>query len=129
MHHITQNPGTLAAAGAQKVAKALKLGNTESITRRPKRKSAWVEFDDGNGITRIRLVGREVWCLERLVTAGRQGCTPIDTPAPRWSHYVWLLRGHGLDIETITEDHGGAYWGTHARYVLHTPVVIEEDAA
>lgn len=53
-----------------------------------------------------------------------QGCTPIDNPAPRWSHYVWLLRGHGFKIETILEDHGGPFSGSHARYLLHDAVTL-----
>ena len=71
------------------------------------------------------LNGREAWALRNLIEAGVTGCTPIDNPAPRWSHYVWLLRGDGFAIETIHEDHGGAFAGTHARYMLHDKVTIE----
>jgi hypothetical protein len=70
--------------------------------------------------------GRAAWALDRLVTAGPNGCTPIDQPAPRWSHYVFLLRRHGVDIETLHETHGGVYAGHHARYVLRTPVEVIE---
>ncbi len=62
--------------------------------------------------------GRERWALERLIAAGERGCTPITEPAPRWSHYIWLLREAGIEVETITEPHGGTFSGTHARYVL-----------
>lgn len=81
-------------------------------------------FDDA-GPRRIAVLGREAWALLNLVEAGSKGCTPIDQPAPRWSHYVWLLRGHGFNVETIHEDHGGPFSGTHARYQLHDDVKLE----
>jgi hypothetical protein len=68
--------------------------------------------------------GRRAWALERLITAGSAGCTPLDHPAPRWAAYVHRLRQEGFSIETITEAHGGAYAGHHARYVLRTPVSV-----
>lgn len=71
------------------------------------------------------LCGRDAWALLQLVEAGANGCTPIDNPAPRWSHYVWLLRGHGFLVETIHEEHQGPFSGTHARYLLHGRVTIE----
>jgi len=48
----------------------------------------------------------------------------VEQPAPRWAHYVFWLRREGVDIETVTEKHGGAYAGTHARYVLRSPVEV-----
>ncbi len=66
------------------------------------------------------------WALNELLDAGAGGCTPITHPGPRWSDYVMKLRRDGLDIETVTEKHGGAYAGHHARYVLRTPVVVIE---
>lgn len=66
--------------------------------------------------------GRERWALEKLAAKGEQGCTPITEPAPRWSHYVWLLREAGVEVETINEPHGGTFAGTHARYVLRSKV-------
>jgi hypothetical protein len=71
-----------------------------------------------------KFVGCFAWTLLQLVQAGEKGCTPIDQPAPRWAHYVWRLRREGVDIETITEKHAGAYAGTHARYVLHSAVEV-----
>lgn len=68
--------------------------------------------------------GREAWALGRLISAGERGCTPIDQPAPRWSHYVFQLRKSGLQVETINEPHNGAFSGTHARYVLRTQLQI-----
>lgn len=70
------------------------------------------------------VVGRDAWALMNLIDAGKRGCTPIDHPGPRWSAYVWKLRGMGFTIETIHEDHGGPFSGTHARYVLHSAVTI-----
>ena len=56
--------------------------------------------------------------------ACRRGVTPIERVGPRWSHYVFILRGEGLDIETIREPHGGDYPGHHGRNVLHSDVGI-----
>jgi hypothetical protein len=74
---------------------------------------------------RVAVNGREAWALLNLVEAGVTGCTPITTPGPRWSHYVWLLRGDGFKIETIHEDHGGPFAGSHARYLLHDDVTLD----
>jgi hypothetical protein len=70
----------------------------------------------------LELAGREEWALSHLLGAGDYGCTPIDTPGPRWSDYVFKLRRRGIDIATITEMHGGPYGGHHARYVLKSKV-------
>jgi hypothetical protein len=79
---------------------------------------------DAHGAARIlELKGRDAWALTELVRAGDLGCTPIDTPGPRWSGYVHKLRRrYGLDIVTVTEPHGGPYKGTHARYILRSVV-------
>ncbi len=70
----------------------------------------------------IIVSGRDRWALEALVLAGEIGCTPINTPGPRWSGYVHNLRNLGVPIETITERHDGPFAGTHARYVLRASV-------
>lgn len=71
------------------------------------------------------LTGRDAWALSRLITAKEKGVTPVSEPTgPRWSAYIHNLRGMGLDIETISERHGGAFPGTHARYVLHSDVQL-----
>lgn len=75
---------------------------------------------------RLALVGREAWALLELVEAGAKGCTPLHNPAPRWSDYVFRLRGHRIEVQTVHEDHGGPFAGHHARYVLRTPVTLEE---
>jgi hypothetical protein len=69
-------------------------------------------------------LGRAAWALQQLLKAGEKGCTPITHPGPRWSHYVWLLRGMGILIETIHEPHAGPFPGTHARYILKSEVEI-----
>ncbi len=74
-----------------------------------------------------QVIGRDAWALRNLMDAGKWGCTPIDRPGPRWSHYVWKLRGMGFIIETIHEDHGGPFAGTHARYVLHSDVLVLQE--
>ena len=71
----------------------------------------------------ILVSGRVRWALESLMAAGERGCTPIDTPGPRWSDYVFKLRGEGVQIETVTETHEGPFAGQHARYVLRSRIV------
>ena len=73
-------------------------------------------------VAHIMVSGRTRWALECLMAAKSKGCTPIDDPAPRWSAYVHDLRNEGVDIETIHEPHGGAFAGTHGRYVLRSRV-------
>ena len=96
-------------------AAALPSGDVRAITIR--------RYDNGET---LNFQGRAAWALAELATAGSEGCTPIDRPAPRWSHYVWLLRKAGLDVETHHEGHGGPYSGHHARYVLKTPIHVQE---
>lgn len=74
------------------------------------------------GVQILQLKGREEWALSHLLAAGSRGCTPIDTPGPRWSDYVFKLRRRGIDVETVTEPHGGPYAGTHARYRLRSRI-------
>lgn len=81
--------------------------------------------------TVIIVSGWEHWALECLIAAGDKGCSPIDHPGPRWSAYVFDLRGMGVDIETIHEPHAGDFPGNHARYILrsHVERVAMEGAA
>jgi hypothetical protein len=74
----------------------------------------------------ISVEGRDAWALLQLIEVGDAGCTPIDNPAPRWSHYVWKLRRAGFVIETVTEAHGGPFAGSHARYMLRSKVRVLE---
>lgn len=77
--------------------------------------------DDGSE-TIVTLQGRDRWALECLIAAGPKGCTPIDHPGPRWSAYTFDIRALGVNIETVTEPHGGPFKGSHARYVLRSKV-------
>ena len=86
-----------------------------------------IRAGEGEASRELTLAGRFAWTAMQLHQAGKSGCTPIERPAPRWSHYVWRLRHDwGLNIETITEGHAGPYAGHHARYVLHTPIEVLE---
>ena len=83
-----------------------------------------------NGETKvIHLSGRVKWALERLIEAGQRGCTPITQPAPRWSDYIFRLRGEGIEIETIHEKHGGAFPGHHGKYILRSKVLRKSEVA
>jgi hypothetical protein len=78
---------------------------------------------EGEDVRTITPASRDAWALSSLIAAGAAGCTPIDNPGPRWSGYVFKLkRVYGLNIESITEMHGGQYAGKHARYVLRSRV-------
>jgi hypothetical protein len=81
--------------------------------------------DDPPGKTR-QATGRFGWTLLQLHKAGGTGVTTLERPAPRWSHYVWILRSEGVSIETEHEKHGGDFAGTHGRYRLISPVEILE---
>lgn len=86
-----------------------------------------IQFDWArlSGTHKFTLSGREAWALHRLIEAGEVGVTPVSEPTgPRWSAYIHKLRRAGLEIETITETHGGPFPGTHARYVLHSKVSL-----
>lgn len=92
----------------------------------PKKFTVKVQMADTGEV--LSFEGREAWALRELINAGERGCTPIDNPAPRWSHYVWLLRDTFV-IETIHEGHGGLFSGHHGRYILRSKVSILEDMA
>lgn len=79
----------------------------------------------GTGLA-VNFRGRDAWALDALVSAGERGVTPIERPAPRWSHYIHRLRKAGLTVETIQEAHAGAYAGHHGRYVLRSDVEVLE---
>jgi hypothetical protein len=84
------------------------------------------KVEDGSQIT---FAGRPAWALKRLLHAGERGLTTIDHPAPRWSHYIYLLRRAGLVITTDYETHKGDFPGNHGRYRLETPVAVVEGPA
>jgi hypothetical protein len=78
--------------------------------------------DDG-GATFI-VLGQTTKAIRALVLAGKQGVTAqeVATWAYRFAAYCHCPRKHGLDIETLREDHDG---GWHGRHVLHTAVRLE----
>lgn len=79
---------------------------------------------NGEVVSTTTVIGRVAWTLLALLQAGEKGCTPITRPAPRWSDYVFRLRGQGFNVETIDESHGGSFAGSHARYVLRDQVTV-----
>lgn len=70
----------------------------------------------------IKVKGRDRWALEALIAAGKNGCTPVQNPAPRWSAYIFNLRRSGIRIETLHEQNKGEFAGTHARYILRSTI-------
>lgn len=97
----------------------------------PKRKWGKVKFlvERPNGFSlAIEVVGRNRWALEMLIAAGQRCCSPIEAPGPRWSGYVQMLRQLGVSIETICENQGGDFAGSHARYVLASKVSRDTEA-
>jgi|GEM_PF-465580 hypothetical protein len=84
--------------------------------------SSYTVNTTGGDMFRVVVSGRVQWALHQLRTAGNSGCTPIDNPAPRWSAYIFDLRGMGIEIDTIHEPHEGEFAGTHGRYVLRSTV-------
>lgn len=69
--------------------------------------------------------GRLAWTLAKLIGAGASGITAAELPAGvRLSHYIFVLRCDGIPIATEQEKHRGAFSGTHARYVLTSPVEV-----
>jgi len=100
--------------------------NTQTIAqRKPSRHNggtAYTVKTTGGDIFRVVVSGRVRWALDQLTRTGLAGCTPIDNPAPRWSAYIFDLRGMGIEVETIHEPHEGEFAGTHGRYVLRSTV-------
>ncbi|KRR06209.1 hypothetical protein CQ12_11525 [Bradyrhizobium jicamae] len=81
------------------------------------------------GGTQRTFTGRQAWMLRRLINAGCAGITLLDNPAPRGSHYLYMLRKAGLTISTTNEPHEGPFPGTHGRYRLETVITVVEEAA
>lgn len=79
--------------------------------------------------TQQTFTGRQAWMLRKLINAGAAGVTLLDHPAPRGSHYVYMLRKAGLNISTTNEPHEGPFPGTHGRYRLEIPVTVVAKAA
>ena len=119
------NPGALAGATGAGNAFHAKAAGTQNIAQgkaRAKRAGLYRITPEAGDTFTIYAKGRDAWALDRLREAGPKGCTPITQPAPRWSAYVFNLRGLGVPIETLREPHGGEFSGHHGRYVLRATV-------
>ena len=92
---------------------------------------AAVVFPDGTE-RRFVVTGQIGRTLKALVAAGPRGVTSLDiaaTWALRTSHYVFVLRRLGLEIEMRRELHEGpAGTGWHGRYILRSKVRIFDNA-
>ena len=75
----------------------------------------------------LTFTGRQAWMLRKLINAGAAGITFLDHPAPRCSHYIYMLRKAGLNISMTSEPHAGPFPGMHGRYRLETPVAVVSD--
>ncbi|WP_234423690.1 hypothetical protein [Tateyamaria sp. Alg231-49] len=119
-----ENPGARAAQPGLGNRYSTAAG-TQNITQgrsHAKRAGLYQIQPEGGEPFKIYAKGRDAWTRDRLCEAGPKGCTPIEQPAPRWSAYVHRLRGLGAPIETRHEPHGGAFAGTHGRYILRATV-------
>ena len=82
--------------------------------------------DEGSERT-VKLDGRAAWMLRKLISVGPRGLTTAELPpGMRISHFVFLLRREGFEIEMLREPHGGGYPGSHGRYTLRSTVRIVE---
>lgn len=128
MKNRKKNPGARAgASGAGKPVQSAAEGKGR-ITRQTRAVTFTVNQHDANAApVTIAVSGRVLWALERLLAAGCRRCNPTTEPAPRWAAYVHTLRGLGMPIETIHEEHEGDFPGTHARYVLRATVTPETE--
>lgn len=92
-------------------------------SKRSASKAAFLLHHGTDDARTITVTGRVKWALEALIRAGVQGMTSLENPGTRLSHYIFVLRRKGVLIDTAIEEHGGAFPGTHARYVLRSRVV------
>ncbi len=74
---------------------------------------------------RVMVVGRPAWFLLVLLKAGTKGTTTLERPAPRISHYLFVLRKLGFSVSTEYEAHSGPFGGTHGRFTLLDRVTVE----
>ena len=121
-HEMTRNLREQEPGRDSRHANAAGTPNIAQGKARAKRAGTYHITPEGGETFTIYAKGREAWALDRLRWAGPKGCTPIEQPAPRWSAYVFCLRGRGVPIETIYEPHGGEFSGHHGRYVLRADV-------
>ena len=79
--------------------------------------------------TKHQIEGAYALTLRMLARIDARLMTPIDHPGPRWSGYVHKVRKLGLQIEAMTERHGGPFAGHHARHIPRSRICILEDRA
>lgn len=121
-HEMTRNLHEQEPGRDSRLAKAAGTPSIAQGKSRAKRTRLYhINPEQGETFT-VEAKGRDAWALDKLSEAGPKGCTPIEQPAPRWSAYVFNLRGLGVPIETLHEPHGGEFSGTHGRYVLRALV-------
>lgn len=114
------------AAGAGNAFQAA-AGGTPDIAQKAGKGTLYrVAPADGETFT-IAVSGRTRWALDRLRAAGTDGITSFTNPAPRLSAYIHRLREMGVEIETVTEPHGGGFPGWHGRYVLRCRVELDRE--
>lgn len=115
-------------AGPSELLSCGGTGSDDNATFRAAQRKPCVDavVYEADGVRVVPVKGRVAWALRNLIEAGSTGCTPIDTPGPRWSAYVHKLRQAGIHVETIHEHHGGPYSGRHARYCLRSKVALRE---
>ncbi len=88
------NLGALAGATeARDIAKAVRAGEVEDNRTAANRKGSPVIVEAPGGPLTLTIKGRELWALRELIRAGSRGVTPVERVGPRWSHYVFKLRG------------------------------------
>ena len=127
---IRNGPGAAATARRADVVasgKPTRLNNPTGRRHQPEfsaSRSARIHAEGPCG--RFTVTGQVAKALSALVEAGTRGVTALEVNswAYRLGAYVHSLRHDcGLAIETVREPHEG---GWHGRYVLRSPVAIEE---
>ena len=123
-----KNPGARGgASGARKPVQSTAKGKSKLARKKRAVTLAVTPNDKHLAQIKITVCGRTLWALEGLAVAGPRGVAPITKPGPRWAAYVHTLRGLGVPVETIHEEHEGEFPGTHARYVLCATVTPETE--
>jgi hypothetical protein len=88
----------------------------------------FVEFEILADGSRHRVEGQEARTLLALHDALATGITALEISswALRLAHYVFKLRGRGLLIDMVREEHDGPVPGRHGRYFLRTGIRLIE---
>ena len=109
------------------LANSTRLESTRE-PKRPRVRRTFRVFEPDGSCRLVTVIGRDAWMLGKLVEAGPKGCTTLEQPAPRTSHYIWKLRHtYGIAIASIEEEHGGTFAGRHVRYTLQQRVEFADE--